>query len=104
MYEFTRLFRKNPLQIAEDMIKCKKGTSQTRTDESYMAVKYSIPLSQIVDEFSFDESRHYTRKVAEHALRFAYMYATSVEEWREMVDALFPVVVPEIEARDDWGI
>ena len=61
-------------------------------------------LDIVVDEFSFDESRHYTRKVAEHALRFAYMYATSVEEWREMVYALFPVVVPEIEARDDWGI
>ena len=56
MYEFTRLFRKNPLEMAEDMIKCKKGTSQMRTEEAYMAVKYSIPLSQIVDEFSFEKS------------------------------------------------
>lgn len=61
-------------------------------------------LDIIVDEFSFDESRHYTRKVAEHALRFAYMYAPSIEEWRATVDALFPIVVPDIEPRDDWGI
>ncbi len=61
-------------------------------------------LDIIVDEFSFDESRHYTRKVAEHALRFAYLYAPSIEVWRETVDALFPVAVPEIEPRSDWGI
>ena len=61
-------------------------------------------LDIIVDEFSFDESRHYTRKVAEHAIRFAYLYAPSIDVWRETVNALFPVEVPEIEPRSDWGI
>lgn len=58
----------------------------------------------IVDEFSFDESRHYARKVAEHTLRFAYLYAPSQREWLDTVHALFPVVVPPIEPTNDWGM
>ena len=58
----------------------------------------------IVDEFSFDESRHYARKVAEHTLRFAYLYARSEEEYLDVVNQLFPKVVPDIEPVDDWGI
>ena len=58
----------------------------------------------IVDEFSFDESRHYARKVAEHTLRFAYLYARSPDEWMRVVHALVPRVVPEIEDVADWGL
>ncbi len=58
----------------------------------------------IVDEFSFDESRHYARKVAEHTLRFAYLYARNTTEWMDVVHKLFPRVVPEIEETDDWGL
>lgn len=58
----------------------------------------------IVDEFSFDESRHYARKVAEHTLRFAYLYARSEAEYLDVVNQLFPKVVPDIAPTDDWGI
>ena len=58
----------------------------------------------IVDEFSFDESRHYARKVADHTLRFAYLYARSPQEWMDIVHEIVPRVVPEIEAVDDWGL
>ncbi len=61
-------------------------------------------LDVIVDEFSFDESRHYARKVSEHTLRFAYLYAHNENEWLSIVHQLFPRVVPEIEAVDDWGL
>lgn len=58
----------------------------------------------IVDEFSFDESRHYARKVAEHTLRFTYLYARSQKEWLDIVHEIVPRVVPEIEPTDDWGL
>lgn len=58
----------------------------------------------IVDEFSFDESRHYARKVAEHTLRFAYLYVRNPEQWREITRRLFPNPVPDIEAVEDWGL
>lgn len=58
----------------------------------------------IVDEFSFDESRHYARKVAEHTLRFAYLYARSQDEWLNIVHQIVPRVVPDIEPTDDWGL
>lgn len=58
----------------------------------------------IVDEFSFDESRHYARKVAEHTLRFAYLYAHSEDEWLDIVHQLFPRIVPDITPADDWGL
>lgn len=61
-------------------------------------------LDVVVDEFSFDESRHYTRKVAEHTLRFAYLYAKSEREWIDTLNALFPDPVPDIEPTDDWGL
>lgn len=61
-------------------------------------------LDIIVDEFSFDESRHYTRKVSEHALRFAYLYAPNAESFVSFVHALMPVEVPEILPREHWGI
>lgn len=58
----------------------------------------------IVDEFSFDESRHYARKVAEHTLRFAYLYARNPEQWQAVTARLFPNPVPEICAVEDWGL
>ena len=58
----------------------------------------------IVDEFSFDESRHYARKVVEHTLRFAYLYAHSTEEWIDVVHKLVPRIVPDIDPTDDWGL
>ncbi len=58
----------------------------------------------IVDEFSFDESRHYARKVAEHTLRFAYLYARSTKEWLDIVHQIVPRVVPDIAETDDWGL
>lgn len=58
----------------------------------------------IVDEFSYDESRHYARKVVEHTLRFAYLYARSTDEWIDVVNRLVPRHVPEIEEVDDWGL
>ena len=58
----------------------------------------------VVDEFSFDESRHYARKVAEHTLRFAYLYARSPKEWIDIVHEIVPRVVPEIAETDDWGL
>ncbi len=61
-------------------------------------------IDWIVDEFSFDESRHYARKVAEHTLRFAYLYARSPQEWLDIVHQIVPRVVPDIEPTDDWGL
>ena len=61
-------------------------------------------LDWIVEEFSFDESRHYARKVSEHTLRFTYLYAHNPEEWIDVVNHIFPKVVPEIEPTDDWGL
>ena len=58
----------------------------------------------VVDEFSYDESRHYARKVVEHTLRFAYLYARSAEEWLDVVHKLVPRHVPEIAPTDDWGL
>lgn len=61
-------------------------------------------LDFLVEEFSFDESRHYARKVTEHSLRYLYLYAKSSEEWRRVVDMLFPRVVNYDIPTDDWGI
>ena len=60
----------------------------------------------IVEEFSFDESRHYARKVAEHTLRYAYLYAQTPTEWLALVEALFPAILNTniADNNGDWGI
>ncbi|MDX9720217.1 MAG: transglycosylase SLT domain-containing protein, partial [Myxococcota bacterium] len=51
----------------------------------------SMPF--VVEEFAYDESRHYCRKVAEHMLRYLYLYEADVQRRGEILDALFPVEV-----------
>ena len=58
----------------------------------------------IVEEFSFDESRHYARKVAEHTLRYLYLYANSVEDQLTVINMLFPREIVAVEPPDGWGI
>ena len=58
----------------------------------------------IVEEFSFDESRHYARKVAEHTLRYLYLYAQSIEEQLDVIEMLFPRDIIASMPEDGWGI
>ena len=58
----------------------------------------------IVEEFSFDESRHYARKVAEHTLRYLYLYAQSIDEQLRVIEMLFPREIIAEMPEDGWGI
>ena len=57
----------------------------------------------IVEEFSFDESRHYARKVAEHTLRYLYLYSESASEQFRVLNMLFPEKIIAEEPESGWG-
>ncbi len=57
----------------------------------------------LVEEFSYDESRHYARKVAEHTLRYLYLYEGDAQRRAAVLDALFPVRVDTPPDDTDFG-
>lgn len=61
-------------------------------------------LDFLIEEFSFDESRHYARKVAEHCLRYTYLYEQSAQGQAKILEMLFPRTVNYDIPTDDFGI
>ncbi len=59
------------------------------------------PLVWLVEEFSYNEARAYTRKVSEHLLRYLWLYVPRAEDRALILDQLFPLEVlppdPEVE-------
>jgi len=70
--------------------------------ERYLRRDEGARLDFLVEEFSFDQTRHYTRKVSEHMLRYIYLYETDPERRDELLDLLFPVDV-NYDIPDDTG-
>lgn len=60
------------------------------------------PLSFMIEEFAYNESRIYCRKVAEHMLRYLYLYEPDPERRGRYLDELFPVEV-DYNIPDDVG-
>jgi TolA-binding protein len=56
----------------------------------------------LIEEFAYNEGRNYCRKVAEHMLRYLYLYEDDAERRGEVLDAMFPVA-PEFSLPDDVG-
>ncbi len=52
-----------------------------------------VDLAMLVEEFAYNESRIYCRKVAEHTLRYLYLYESDPEVRGRWLDALFPIKV-----------
>ena len=51
------------------------------------------PLPFLIEEFSYNEARVYTRQVASHTLRNLWLYEKDASTRAEVLDALFPVKV-----------
>jgi len=51
------------------------------------------PLDMLVEEFAYSEARSYARRVAEHTLRYLYLYEPDPARRGPVLDALFPVRV-----------
>jgi soluble lytic murein transglycosylase len=51
--------------------------------------KASFPW--LIEEFAYNEGRNYARKVAEHMVRYLYLYEDDRERRGEILDRLFPV-------------
>jgi soluble lytic murein transglycosylase len=58
-------------------------------------------LAWLVEEFSYNEARAYTRKVSEHLLRYLWLYVPEAQDRAPILDQLFPLEVlppdPEVE-------
>ncbi|MEO1270723.1 MAG: transglycosylase SLT domain-containing protein [Myxococcota bacterium] len=59
-------------------------------------------LPFLIEEFAYNESRIYCRKVAEHTLRYLYLYENDPVARGRWLDALFPVQVDD-QIPDDVG-
>ena len=49
------------------------------------------PAAFVVEEYVYKEARNYTRRVAEHTLRYLYLYEPDARRRAPIVDALYPV-------------
>ena len=56
----------------------------------------------LVEEFEYNEGRAYGRKVAEHMLRYLYLYEPSAEVRGQILDKMFPLD-RTIDIPDDVG-
>lgn len=68
----------------------------------WMRAQQGAGLDHLVEEFAYNESRIYCRKVAEHTLRYLYLYEPDPQARGRWLDALFPTPVdytlpPEID-------
>jgi soluble lytic murein transglycosylase len=59
----------------------------------WMRQQAGAPLDRLIEEFAYNESRIYCRKVAEHMLRYLYLYEPDAGARGRWLDALFPVEV-----------
>ncbi|MGM0555508.1 MAG: transglycosylase SLT domain-containing protein [Myxococcota bacterium] len=59
-------------------------------------------LAWLVEEFAYNEGRNYCRKVAEHMLRYLYLYEDDAQRRGEVLDAMFPVE-PAFSLPEDVG-
>ncbi len=57
----------------------------------WMRENKEIPLAFLIEEFAYNEARNYCRKVAEHTLRYLYLYESDPKTRGKWLDALFPV-------------
>ena len=57
----------------------------------WIGVNKGKPMSFLVEEFAYNESRIYCRMVAEHMLRYLYLYEDDAEVRGKLLDAMFPV-------------
>lgn len=60
------------------------------------------PMAFLIEEFAYNESRIYCRKVAEHMLRYLYLYEDDPAVRGPLLDALFPVEF-DYDIPDDIG-
>ena len=51
------------------------------------------PMPFLIEEFSYNEARVYTRQVASHTLRNLWLYETNAERRGEVLDRMFPLAV-----------
>jgi soluble lytic murein transglycosylase-like protein len=51
------------------------------------------PPAELVEEFVYGEARAYARRVAEHTLRYLYLYEPDAARRGAVLDALYPVAV-----------
>ncbi|QDG53752.1 tetratricopeptide repeat protein [Persicimonas caeni] len=56
----------------------------------------------LIEEFAYNEGRNYCRKVAEHMVRYLYLYEDDAERRGEILDKLFPVS-RDIEIPEEVG-
>ena len=56
----------------------------------------------LIEEFAYNEGRNYCRKVAEHFLRYLYVYEDDDARRKELLDKLFPTS-RDISIPDDVG-
>ncbi len=59
----------------------------------WLAENPGQPLAFVVEEISYSEARNYSRKVAEHLLRYLYLYEPDAKVRGQVLDALFPVAL-----------
>ncbi|MFB6263442.1 MAG: transglycosylase SLT domain-containing protein, partial [Bradymonadaceae bacterium] len=45
----------------------------------------------LIEEFAYNEGRNYCRKVAEHMLRYLYLYESDAERRAALLEAMFPL-------------
>lgn len=56
----------------------------------------------LIEEFEYNEGRNYGRKVAEHMLRYLYLYEPDVKRRGEILDKMFPLN-RDIQLAEDVG-
>ncbi len=56
----------------------------------------------LIEEFEYNEGRAYCRKVAEHMLRYIYLYEQNEDRRKAILDAMFPLS-RDIELPEDVG-
>ncbi|GEM_PF-2941399 len=56
----------------------------------------------LIEEFAYNEGRNYCRKVAEHLVRYLYLYESDPERRAQILNAAFPTSI-DIELPDDVG-
>ena len=62
--------------------------------------KASFPW--LIEEFAYNEGRNYCRKVAEHMVRYLYLYEDDDERRKELLDRIFPTS-RDIDIPEDVG-
>ena len=103
-FRYSAYYMKKLLDTFDGLLVPMAGSynSGPKTIARWFKKNPDVPFAWLIEEFEYNEGRSYSRKVAEHMLRYLYLYERDPQTRARYLEKLFPLS-RDITIADDVG-